>query len=175
MSAPALPALRAALEPVRQGLLARARADADAALARADADAEAALAQARAQAEQVLAAARAEGEREGAVLRARERARSQRAARETVLRAQGQAYRDLRDRARTEARGLRDAPGYPALLDRLRARAEAELGPDADVRSLPDGGVVAEAAGRRLVLSLDALADEALDRLGAAVEQLWTP
>ncbi|MET0765956.1 MAG: V-type ATP synthase subunit E family protein [Blastococcus sp.] len=167
--------LRTALEPVRRGLLARARADADALLAQADTDAEATLAAARVEAAALLAQARAEGERDAEVVRARERARARREARATVLRAQAAVYDEVRRQGRAAVRALRSDPAYPALLDALRARAHAELGPDAAVREHPDGGLVAEVPGRRLDARLDTLADAALDGLGGAVRQLWAP
>jgi hypothetical protein len=40
---------------------------------------------------------------------------------------------------------------------------------------MADGGVLAELDGRRLDLSLDALADLAVDDLGAELELLWQP
>ena len=42
-------------------------------------------------------------------------------------------------------RALRDAPGYPALRERLARLAQAAAGPGAVVSEHPDGGVVAEA------------------------------
>ncbi|EKX65016.1 hypothetical protein STRIP9103_07529 [Streptomyces ipomoeae 91-03] len=38
-----------------------------------------------------------------------------------------------------------------------------------------DGGVVARVPGRRVDLSLTALADRALDRMGGEVRSLWEP
>ena len=64
---------------------------------------------------------------------------------------------------------------HPQLRDRLAARARAELGPDARITDATDGGLLAEAPGRRLDLSLDALADLAVDALGAEVNRLWAP
>ncbi|MGZ4544935.1 MAG: hypothetical protein ACXVXT_06045 [Blastococcus sp.] len=175
MTGPASAELRAALAPVRAALLARAHAAADAVLAEADADAEAALAEARQQAAALLADARARGERDAATADARERAHARREARTTVLGAQRAAYEDLRRRGHEAARALRTGPGYPALLAHLTARARAELGPTAVVREHPDGGVVAEAPGRRLDATLAALADRALDGLGPDVQGLWAP
>jgi vacuolar-type H+-ATPase subunit E/Vma4 len=166
-------ALREALEPVRSALLARARADAAADIARAAADAEALLERARARAADMVAAARAEGERDAAAVRAREAARAHREAREQVLRAQQDAYAELRRQARVRVRDLQDEPSYPALLDRLRQQAVTQLGLDATVRVHPDGGVVAESAGRRLDLSLPVLADRAVDDIGVEVTTLW--
>ena len=166
-------ALRDALEPVRTALLARARADADATTARAEADAADRLAEARTEAAAILAAARSEGEQDAATVRARAAARAHREARETVLRAEREAYGRLYRQARTGVAALRADPRYPALVERLRDRARAQLGAEAVVREHPDGGVVAEVPGRRLDLSLPALADRAVDDLGAEVTRLW--
>ena len=165
----------AALEPVRTALLARARADGDALLASADADAETAVAAARVEAAAAVAEARAQGERDAALVRTAERARARRQARAVVLRAQRAAYDELRRRSRAAAARLRTEPGYPALLDRLTALARAELGAAAVVREHPDGGVVAEAPGRRVDLRLATLAERAVDTLGPEVEALWAP
>jgi vacuolar-type H+-ATPase subunit E/Vma4 len=171
-----LPAqVRATLVPVRDSLLARARADADAVLAQADADAEAVLSAARARAAALVAEARAAGERDAAVLAARDRARAQRKARAAVLHAQTGVYQELRRRSLAAVRALRDDPVYPCLLEALRDRARDRLGADAVVREHPDGGVVAEVPGRRLDATLDALTDDALDGLGGEVRRLWEP
>jgi hypothetical protein len=164
--------LKTALAPVRAALLDRARADAAAALAAADTDAAAVLAEAREQAAALLREAREQGEREAAALRTREHARAGREARSVVLGAQRTALDELRRRTRVAARALRDDR---ALLDRLRARLVTDLGPDAVVREHPDGGLVADAPGRRVDASLPALADRALDGLGGEVQALWTP
>lgn len=166
---------RRALEPVRAALRDAARRDAAAALAQADADAATVVEEARAQAAAVVAEARRQGERDAAAVRARERARAHREARGRVLRAQRVAYEELRRRSRAAARTVRDRPDYPDLLDRLRARLLDVLGPDAAVREHPDGGLVAEAPGRRIEATLDSLADQALSDLGAGVEGLWAP
>ena len=91
-----------------------------------------------------------------------------------MLRAQQAAYADLRHRAATAVRQLRSDPSYPVLLDRLRGQAFAELGPDARLSEDPEGGLVAEAPGRRLDLTLPALAERAVDDLGGQVAALWT-
>jgi hypothetical protein len=163
------------LGPVREALLAAARADATATAEQAEAAAAAVLDEARARADAIVAAARAEGERDAARTQAREAARVHREGRETVLRAQQEAYARLRIRARAEVRALRADPAYAGLLERLRSRARAELGEDAEIREHPDGGVVAETPGRWLDLSLPALADQAVDALGAEVTRLWAP
>ena len=175
MTRPLPEQLRSALAPVREALLTRARADADAVLAEADGDAAASVAQARGRAASLVDEARAAGARDAAVLAARERIGAQRAARSAVLQAQAAAYEELRRRSRAALRALRDDPAYPGLLEGLRARARARLGDDAVLREDPGGGVVAEVAGRRLELTLDALTDDALSGLGGEVARLWAP
>lgn len=49
------------------------------------------------------------------------------------------------------------------------------LGAGAEVTEHADGGVVAQVPGRRVDLSLTALADRALDGMGAEVRSLWEP
>lgn len=163
----------AALRPVREALLARARADAAAALAAADAEAARLLDTARDEAAAVLARAREDGERDAAQEAARRRSSARREARAVVLGAQRHAFDELHRRARAAVHAVREDPRYPDLLDRLRERAARELGPDARIRPFPGGGLVAEAPGRRLDLRLEALADEAFDALGPAVAGLW--
>ncbi|HEV7187335.1 MAG TPA: V-type ATP synthase subunit E family protein [Blastococcus sp.] len=175
MTRPTAAGFRSALAPVREGLLAQARADADATLAAADADAAVVVATAREQAATILDEARTRGERDAAVLEARERARGRREARSAVLQAQRDAYEELRRTARAAARQLRADPRYPDLVAALTERARVELGPGATVHEHPDGGVVAAAAGRRLDGSLEALADRALTGLGPDVQGLWGP
>lgn len=173
---PRVPAgLPTAVAPVREALLAHARAEGADALARAEAAAEQLVSGARDEAAAIRAEARAAGERDAAAIRARDVARARREARGAVLRAQSAAYEELRRRARESVRALREDPEYPVLVDALRARAVARLGSDAVVRELPEGGVLAEVPGRRLDLSLDALADAAVERLGGVVQQLWAP
>ena len=92
-----------------------------------------------------------------------------------MLRAQHETYAALHRQARVRVCALSADPSYPALFERLCERARAELGADAVLREHPDGGVVAEVPGRRLDLSLPALADRAVDDLGSEVTRLWAP
>jgi vacuolar-type H+-ATPase subunit H len=165
----------AALAPVRTALVAAAQADAAAALAAAEAEATATVAAAEAQAAELVARARAEGAADAEAMLAADRARGGREARRIVLAARRQAYDLLRGRARAGVAALRADPAYPAILERLTARARALLGADAGIAPHPDGGVLASAPGRRCDLSLPALADRAVDSLGPEVERLWTP
>lgn len=163
------------LAPVRDALLDRARHEAHRLLAAADADVDRALAAARDDAAETLAVARAAGAADAATALADARARARRQARARVLAARRTAYEDLRRQAREATRALCGGPDAAAVLDVLRERAGAALGPGAVVTDAPGGGVRAESAGRRVTLTPEALADEALDRLGAEVEGLWAP
>ncbi|NMH97778.1 hypothetical protein [Pseudonocardia acidicola] len=162
-----------ALDPVRAALLREARADADRVVGAARCDAAAVLDAARARAAAVLAAATAAGKADGAARAARAQARARRERHAAVLAARTAAYAELRAQVRA---AVRELPRWcPDLRDRLAARARAVLGPEAVLTATPDGGVLAELPGRRLELSLDALADLAVDGLGAEAELLWRP
>ena len=63
----------------------------------------------------------------------------------------------------------RSAESWRIATDLLQAVGSAE------VTEHSEGGVVARAPGRRVDLSLPALADRALDRLGGEVRALWEP
>jgi vacuolar-type H+-ATPase subunit E/Vma4 len=154
-----------ALAPLASALLDRARRDAEAALTRADEDALATVAAARAEADALLADARAKGAADGAAVSAAERMRAERTARGMVLAAESAAREDLRMAAREAVRGLRHDPQYPAMVEALQARAERELGPELTVTELEAGGILAEAGPRRVEYSLEALADDLMDRL----------
>jgi hypothetical protein len=174
-SPPGRVGVRSALEPVRAALLASARADADRLRAEAAAEADRVRAAARTRADAILAEARLLGAADGAVLVAAEQARARRRARELVLAAERQAYEELRARARAAARALREDPGYPALRERLSRLALTAAGEGALVSEHPDGGVVAEAPGRRVDCTLDGFAARAVDALGGEVTGLWAP
>jgi vacuolar-type H+-ATPase subunit E/Vma4 len=161
------------LAVVREALLDNARRDAAATLADADAAASAVVAQARAEADALLAEARSRGEDDGAAVLAAEWARSAREARGLVLAERRAAYDALRQRARDLVSALREDPSYPALLEVLRQRVSRELGPDATLREHERGGIVGESAGRRVVFTLDDLADGIVDQLGDDLDELW--
>lgn len=173
--------------------------------------AEATLSEARRQAVRIEAEAHEAGRAEAESLAAAERAQARREARAVVLRAQAEAYAELRRRVREGVRDLRTDPCYPRLIERLTelaralAWAETDAGlsgtteppparppsreqdgtdrPGTDQPSTgspvleePDGGgVVATAPGLRVDLSADALADRAVELLGAEVMRLWEP
>ncbi len=118
----------------------------------------------------MLAEARAEGAAAAEARARAERAGARRRARETVLAAKGEAYAELRRRARAAARALGEDP---ELIARLTELAGARAGVGATVARQPGGGVIAEAAGRRVDATMETLADQAVDALGAEVEILW--
>lgn len=163
----------AALGPVQSALVAEARASADAVLAEAREEAERRREEARERAARILADSRAEGEQQARSAVAARMARRRREARALGLEAQRDLHDELRRRCRDAARALREDPDYPRLRERLTEHAMAVLGGDATVEESPDGGVVATAGSRRLDLSLPALADREVDRLGAEVMRLW--
>jgi vacuolar-type H+-ATPase subunit E/Vma4 len=158
-------ALAAALAPVRDALLAAARADAGRTGTRADAEADAVLAAARERADAVRAKACAEGAADAAGVLAAEHARARREARSTVLRARRDAYEALRAQARAAVSSLTTEPGYAGLRERLIAEVHRRLGPRAAVRDVPGGGVAGESSGRRIDLSLAAMSDRYVDEV----------
>ncbi|MET8722153.1 hypothetical protein [Streptomyces misionensis] len=162
-----------ALSPVRAELLRSARASADAVRDRARADAEETLRSARATAEAVLARARDLGSAEGAAGAARERVRAVQDAWAAELAARAEVYAALR--AAVHAGVRRGFTEDASLRSRCAQAARKLLGPQARVTAASQGGVTAEVPGRRVDLSADALADRALDRLGARAEALWEP
>ncbi|MES4891585.1 hypothetical protein [Streptomyces sp. NPDC096012] len=162
-----------ALSPVRAELLRAARASADAVRSRARADAEETLRSARATADAVLARARDLGRADGAAEAARERVRAVQDAWAAELAARAEVYTALGAAVRA---GVRRELTEDASLRRRCAEAARELlGPQARITAATEGGVTAEVPGRRVDLSADALADRALDRLGARAETLWEP
>lgn len=163
------------LAPVREALVASARAEAARLLIEADTDSASVMSRAQAEADAFRDASRAQGEADAASAVATERARARRQARAVVLAAQAESYAELRSRAVSAARALRDDPAYGAWCDRMRERVRASLGGDAVVTVLPEGGVRGEAPGRRVEHTLARLAEQAVDALGSDVAGLWTP
>ncbi|WP_037763096.1 hypothetical protein [Streptomyces sp. 142MFCol3.1] len=162
-----------ALDPVRAELLRAARSSADAVLERARAEAEETLRTARGTAAEVRARARARGEADGAAGAAQERVRALQDAWALELVTRSEVYAELRTAVRAGVRRALAEGG--ATTGRLTKTAQALLGSRARVTSVAEGGVTAEVPGRRLDLSADALADRALERLGARAERLWRP
>lgn len=162
-----------ALDPVRAELLRAARASADTVLDRARADADETLRAARGRAEAMLARARDLGEADGAARADRERVRAAQDAWAVELAARAEVYARLRAGVRAGVRRALAEGTVP--VERLAEAARALLGPEARITAAAGGGVTAEVLGRRVDLSADALADRALERLGARAETLWGP
>jgi vacuolar-type H+-ATPase subunit E/Vma4 len=160
-----------ALRPVADALLDKARREAARIRTEARAAADAQLAQARAEADQILAGARTAGHAEAAASARTERVRARRRARSIVLTARRESYEELRWRVRS-AVAARCAEN-PETADLLRRVAADQAGPDARILTAPDGGVIAVAPGHRVDCSVPALAEHAVDLLGAEVERLW--
>jgi hypothetical protein len=163
------------LAAVRVALLARATADAQRVVAAANAEVAEALRSAEDRAADIRHTAAAEAAADAAVIEAEARAATRRQERAIVLAAQLTAYEQLRARSRDAVRALRTDPGYPDLLTRLEAVARDRLGPEAVLTEDPEGGIVGSGGGRRLVLTLDAVADRAVEALAAEAEELWQP
>ncbi|MFF9060976.1 V-type ATP synthase subunit E family protein [Streptomyces sp. NPDC014882] len=162
-----------ALHPVRAELLRAAHADAEALSARAEEEAAARIAQAEAEARSILDEARRQGEADGAATARDRLVAARRQARSRTLSARREPYEELRREAAERVRGLRRADDYARFRERLEQRARTFLGADAEVTEPADGGVVAQVPGKRVDLSLTALAEHALDDMGAEVRTLW--
>jgi vacuolar-type H+-ATPase subunit E/Vma4 len=163
------------LAVVRAALLARARSDAKRIVQAADDEVADQLVDAAARAAETVAAAAAATQRDADAIADEAGSRARRQARAIVLAARQSTFEELRSRSHDAVHALRTDAGYPALVARLTTTARERLGSAAVVREQPEGGVVAEADGRRLTLTLDAAADRALDALGFRVEELWGP
>ena len=163
------------LDPVRDALLADARADADRMLADADRFAGDRVERANREAAALIATAGREGAAAAADLLARQRGATRREAREIVLGEQRRALDELRARARAAARELVHEDGYDEIVARLRALGEERLGADVTISVDPDGepGIIAGEGHRRVDYRLIVLADRAIDALGSDVATLW--
>ena len=158
------------LAPLRESLIARARATADALLAAAETERSGAIADAQHDIAELLAQARAQGRADGEELLASERASARASDRARLLAAQRRVYESLRTAC---LRRVHDLLAEPGARDRLTAVVSRRLGRDAVVVGLPEGGLVARTAdGRSVDASVSALVDSALadHDLGA----LWT-
>lgn len=162
------------LAPLRESMLAAARATAADIRDNALEQAQALLNAAQVEADKIRATAASDGEaaaRSEATMRS---ARVRRQAHETVLTQRSALRLTLQGQVRESAMALRTAPQYPRLLARLTERSQVLLGPDAIVTESPDGGVIAELGSRRLDLTLPTLAAETLDRMAPEVDGLWS-
>ncbi|HEU5426644.1 MAG TPA: hypothetical protein VFU74_07220 [Actinocrinis sp.] len=164
-----------ALDPVRARLIRRAEQDAGALIAAARAEAASTVESARVQARAILDEARAQGEALAAQQSAGLLSRSRRRARALELDAQRAVYDEVCDKISRAVGELKQTPGYPGLRAELERRACALVGPRAHMADHARGGIVAWVPGRRVDLSLTAIAERAVDGLGEEVERLWTP
>lgn len=164
-------ALVTALGPVRDALLATARRDADATLDNATSAAARILADASAEANEVIALARSRGAAEADAGVDAERARARREAHARVLAARREAYEELGRAAREALAEVRAEPGYRLVLRHMADGARHLLGPEVTLGDGDDGGVVAEAPGRRVDYSLRGYADRAVLAVAAAAEE----
>ncbi|MBS2965896.1 hypothetical protein KGA66_22800 [Actinocrinis puniceicyclus] len=174
MSVPLRAERSAALDPVRDRLIGRARQDADAVTAAARADAEAVIAAARDQARAVLDEAREQGGAEAAAQTRAARSAARREARGMLLAAQRAVYDAVRESIELNVLALREAPDYAALVAVLERRVHDLLGPRAEITADARGGVVAAVPGKRVDLSLPAIAARAVERLDDEAVRLWT-
>jgi hypothetical protein len=163
----------AALAPLEERLLDDARAAASAIMAEAREKADALVTKAEEEAAGIRAGAVAAGEEAARSEVALRSARLRRQAHETVLAARNDLRLEARHAVRERAGALVEDPRYPDLLERLRGRARAALGPDAILTESPEGGLVAEAGSRRLDLTLPTLAGAALEDAADQVTGLW--
>ncbi|WP_099023934.1 hypothetical protein [Mycolicibacterium palauense] len=164
----------AALRPVRAAILRRADDDAARVVAAARAEADRVLVNADHTARQIEENARAAGRKAGARAADADAAGLRRGLRRQVLSARDDAYLSWRRRATEAVLQLRADPEYRRWKDALARTAREALGEEARVVEHPDGGVVAELGGRRLDLSLPAIAARALDRAAVDVDGLWS-
>ncbi|WP_067453163.1 hypothetical protein [Actinomadura macra] len=167
------PDAAAAIAPVRDALLGRAREQAADVRASGEREAAALLATARAEAARILDEARAAGRADGAAAAAAERSRTRSEARTVVLAARRQAYGELCRRVRAEVRERCTGASGPETVRRLTTLARRRLGPAAETAEAPGGGLVARTAHAELDLSADVLAERAVAALGAEVARLW--
>jgi vacuolar-type H+-ATPase subunit E/Vma4 len=163
-----------ALGPVRAALIARARAVATAEVSGAEEEARAILQDADRRADAVREEARVRGEADAQAVLVATRARARREARSVVLAAQSEVAVALRARVHAGLRALRDDPDYAEIENRLESQARGLLGPEARLTPDPSGGFLAEAGGRQVELTLAAVADQVLERLGPELQSLWS-
>lgn len=149
------------LGPVRRALADAARREVGELDEATGRETEALAARARADATELLDAARADGAAAGRAAAALVAARARREAHRVVLAERERLRAELVARVVQAAAGLRDGPGYPALVARLEGVCRERLGPGAELSPAPGGGVVAVRGTRRLDLSLPLLAEQA--------------
>lgn len=163
-----------ALDPVRDRLLQRARADAEKLVDEAHREAAATIAAAEARSRALLDEARARGEALATAETAELLTAARREARSLDLAAERAVYDAVRDGIERGILALRDSADYPAVRAALERHARDALGSAAAIADDGSGGVTATAHGRRLDLSLPTIAARAVSELGEEVARLWT-
>ena len=164
------------LDPVRDALLADARAEASRIIETVRAEADAIVALARSDAAEAVQQARRRAEATSAAHSEREMARARRAAHATVLQARDELWHELIRRLGSAAERMREDARYPLLLDRLEGVARSQLGDAAVVERDPQlgGGIVAVDGPRQVDYRLPALAERVLETLAEEVAGLWS-
>lgn len=160
--------MTAVLEPVRSALVDAAQTDARRIRRQARAAAAVTLRTARADAQRILDRSRTQAHEDAAAVIAAAEAAARRQQRDMMLAAQRAAYDAVAARVQQLLEALPSDRRYPALLQRLENVAHAMLGDGARIVPAEAGGLVATAPGRRLDLSLPALAEAALRDAGVA-------
>jgi vacuolar-type H+-ATPase subunit E/Vma4 len=162
------------LNPVRDALLADAKAAGDRVVDEAAERASVQVVQAEKETAALVARTRAEGEAAAELETISTLAEARRRARALVLEAQCAVYEDVRRDVLSAVRELRTTPRYGDLLDRLTARAREVLGPDAQIERDPtEGGVVARSGNRRLGYTLPLLVERCLAEHAHEIDRLW--
>lgn len=161
------------VEPLREAVLAAARAEAERIEAEAAEEAAARVERAQRQGAALVEQARDEGAAAGEAVAAHDHAEARRRARALRLAAERDVWDELAREAHEAARALPARPAYDALLEHVVAAARRQLGGRPHFEHAPGGGVRATRNGCSVDYSLDALVDRALQGLGDDVEELW--
>ena len=168
--------LASALGPVRDALLADARAAAARIVETARSEADTIVETARSDADEAVQLARRRAEATSAAHTEREMAQARRGAHATVLHERDELWRELIRRLGSAAERMREDPRYPLLLDGLERLARSQLGDGAVVERDPQlgGGIVAVNGPRQVDYRLPALAERVLETLAEEVAGLWS-
>ena len=166
--------VRDALAPLHAELLRRADVEADRIMADANAEARDVLDRAESEAQRIIDSARAAGAAEASMAQAAERARTRRAHQSDVLAAQRTAYEQLRRRATDAVHRFATSRVTRGCASGWRQEQPTFSAPTPSSPEDSAGGIVAEAAGRRLDLSLAAFAARAFERIEADIDGLWS-
>jgi vacuolar-type H+-ATPase subunit E/Vma4 len=162
------------IEPLRETLLAEAKAEAAALLERAARERAGRISAAEQQAAALIAEARslglALGEREAGHVLGRARRRST----EVVLGSKKSLLEEARQQALAAVRALPAEPGYPQLVERLERAARAQLGEDAAIAvDLGLGGVRGRRGSRSVDYTLPVLVERCLEQLDEKLAEAW--